>query len=447
MAELLVTLLNSIICLLYIYWSVRAMVVVGKLRLLHLSSVIVVLFNGISIPFLGLSTSIFNKASSSDEVTWIAFWSMSLFIFICSVFQKQKFYKLPKINVPKNYKRKFKANLWFWFFLVIGIFSILRFMIFSNGLSFMGSVFSSLGNIEQYYLTRLEIGEELVVPGRGLGWAVISANYLLPMISFLSIYYACNRKLSKKSQVLYWIIWVISILLMTAFYITLAHRFMIAYLLIIIAFCIFIYRYNGNLELYFLKWKKPYLILSIITLVVTGLGYLFSLVSGSSLLEGIGFLAERTVLIPAGTNSFYYYLFPARFPYRGLLGSFNMSGISLNSNDVGFYDVAEAMTGLRYGANASFIAIGYSGAGLLGVGVVSVVYCLIASCADRLLNRMEPRLRFIGILINLYGIIGLASTPLNASVVSFGFGVSSFIFYFLIKRITKNDQLQQQGNV
>ncbi|WP_190761315.1 hypothetical protein [Microcoleus sp. FACHB-68] len=417
----------------------------GKLRLLHISSIMIVLTNGAPIPFTTISYSNFAR-SSELETVWLSFFAIILFILISFIFQSQSFYKNKnqEKNYPYNYKRKKKyANLWFWLFLGIGVFSVLRFMLFSGGVSFMGSIFSSMGNLAQYYETRLEIGDALVVAGKGLGWATISTNYLLPTILFTSVYYAANRKLSKKPQIIYWITFSIALALIAVLSITFAHRFMFFYVFLLIIMAVFIYKYKGNLELYFLHWKKPYLVISIFLAIIGTGGLLFSAISGGGLLEGVGLLLDRALIVPAGTSSYYYYLFPRAFPYRGILEAFQMYGIAQNG-DIGFYDVGEAMTGLRFGANASFLAIGFSGAGLLGVLLVSLAYCIIASSADRLLNNVEPRLRFISILINFYGIISLISNPLYGSIVSFGFGISSFILYLIIKRGKRNHS-QQQG--
>lgn len=420
------------------------MVVTGKIRLLHITSIAIVLTNGAPIPFTTISYSNFTKSSELETIL-LSFSAITLFILICCIFQLQAFYTNRKSkNSAGLIKRKKYANLWFWLFLGIGTLSVLRFMLFSGGISYMGSIFSSMGSLGQYYETRLEIGEALVQAGKGLGWATISTNYLLPTILFTSVYYAANRKLNKKSQLLYWITFSVALALIVVLSITFAHRFMFLYILLLIIMAIFTYNYKGNIEIYFLHWKKPYLVISIFLGIIASGGFLFSVISGGDFWEGVGLLLDRIFIVPAGTSSYYYYLFPRAYPYRGLLQAFQMYGIVPNGGDIGFYDVAEAMTGLRYGANACFLAIGFSGAGLLGVLLVSVVYCILASSADRLLNNVEPRLRFIGILINFYGILSLISNPLYGSIVSFGFGISTFILYLIINRRKRNHSQQQR---
>ncbi|MBW4682212.1 MAG: hypothetical protein KME19_19145 [Microcoleus vaginatus WJT46-NPBG5] len=424
------------------------MVVTGKLRLLHISSMATVITNGATIPFIAITYSDFSK-SSDLETIWVSFFSMVIFILTSSIFQLQGFYKNRKqkniFHLIKIIKRKKYANLWFWLFLVVGTISILRFMLFSGGISYLGAIFSSLGSIGQYYETRLDIAAAFVESGKGLGWATISTNYLLPIILFTSVYYAANRKLSKKPQILYWITFSVAYALIVVICLTFAHRFMFFYIFVLMIMAMFIYNYKGNnIELYFLHWKKPYLVISIFLSIIATGGFLFSAISGGDFWEGVGLLLDRALIVPAGTSSYYYYLFPETYPYRGLLEAFQMYGIVPNGGDVGFHDVAEAMTGTRFGANACFLAIGFSGAGLLGVFMVSVVYCIIASFADRLLNNIEPRLRFIGILINFYGIISLISNPLYSTIVSFGFGISTFIFYLIIKQRGKRNHSQEQ---
>lgn len=438
-----IILVNSLVCLFYIAWTIRAMVRSGKLRLLHISSVFVVLTNAVPIPFTNLGHQIF-QVSARTNVAWIAFQSMTLFMFISLIFQFLHFYKAKKES-SILYKNRLKANLWFWLVLSVGILAVFRFMIFGGGISNMGTVLSSLGDLALYYAARKETGETFGAGGQGVGGALLSITYLLPMIALISVYYAANRKKNQKSQVWCWLTFTISIALIVIVVITFAHRMMLAYLLILLIFATIIYRYKGNLELYFLTSRRPMLVISIFIGLILSAVYILSIASGLDFQEGFGALADRTFLIPTGTSSYYYHLFPDRFPYRGLLRSFQMG--SEVENDVGFLDVAEAAMGERIGANACFVPIGYSGAGFLGVLVVSIVYGVIAVSADRLLNRLEPRLRFIGILLNFYGIIGLSSTPLLASVVAYGFGLSTFIFYFIMAPKRKNlDSRQQQGS-
>lgn len=211
-----------------------------------------------------------------------------------------------------------------------------------------------------------------------------------------------------------------------------------AYIIVLILECWLVYKYKGNLELLFLKWKKPYFVISILTVLIFSVGAMMSVIGGVGIFEGIGMLADRAFLIPAGTSSYYYYLFPSTFPYRGILRTFTMLG-KPPDNDVGTFLIAETITNgyYSYNPNACLLATAFSAAGFLGVLLVSCVYCALASSADWLLNRLEPRLRFIGILINVHGMVGLISTPLYASFASYGFGISGWVFYLLTRRKKK----------
>lgn len=176
--------------------------VVGKLRLLHLSSVGVVLTNGLGIPFTTLSQEAYFARSSDPETTWTAVISMTIFIVTSLISQLQSFYKDPVSATPSYLtpRKRLNANLFFWFLLILGILGIGKFMLIDGGISFLGFIFSSLGNLAIYYATRKEIGESLIKPGQGFVIVVTSMNYLLPAVALLSSYYAANRELAKKKQ-------------------------------------------------------------------------------------------------------------------------------------------------------------------------------------------------------------------------------------------------------
>lgn len=438
MQPLPLTVLNTLVCILYIIFTIRSMVAVGKLRLLHLSSIAVVLTNGLGIPFTTLSQDIGFTKSATPEVAWVAFLSMAVFIALSFLCQLQAFYKDSAYVLTANLipQKKLKPNLWFWLIFLLSIGGIGKFMFIDGGFSFLGSILLSFGDLVIYYATRKEIGETIIKPGQGYVIVVTSMNYLLPMIALLSSYYAKPRKLIKTNKFLYVMTGGGAIALIAIVAFTLAQRFMFAYLIILIANCWLVYKYQGNLELLFLKWKKPYLVLSILTALLLSIGWMMSVIAGVELLDGIILLLDRIFLIPAGTSSYYYYLFPERFPYRGILNSFQMLVTYPSSTEIGTRDIALAITDgfYEYNPNACFLATAFSGANFLGVLLVSCVYCFFASAADRLLNRLEPNLRFIGILINLYGIVGVTSTPLYACLTSYGFGISTFAFYLLIKQ-------------
>jgi len=69
-------------------------------------------------------------------------------------------------------------------------------------------------------------------------------------------------------------------------------------------------------------------------------------------------------------------VFPDIFQFRGLSNSFNidlMSNWSRSISDVTIYDVADISLGSPSSVNVSFLAVGWSGAGYLGVVLVSLI--------------------------------------------------------------------------
>ena len=103
---------------------------------------------------------------------------------------------------------------------------------------------------------------------------------------------------------------------------------------------------------------------------------LYVLVFGMSVLDSIFATITRVLFVPTATEANYFYAFPDILSFRGLIDSyiirvFNPPGVS----GVSIYDVAIAATGNEFSANASFLAVGWSGFGYLGVLLVSISLC------------------------------------------------------------------------
>jgi hypothetical protein len=131
---------------------------------------------------------------------------------------------------------------------------------------------------------------------------------------------------------------------------------------------------------------------------------------GQSLASAIEATLMRIFIIPGAIENYYFAVFPQIYKYRGIFRIFYIPlGLLTVNNDFSIYDVARAITGTGSSTNASFIAVAWSGAGYLGVFLVSVILVFIFVFVDKELDRLEYRDYLATIVLSLYSIIGFNS--------------------------------------
>ncbi|MEJ5336110.1 MAG: hypothetical protein WHT26_02285 [Thermus sp.] len=91
----------------------------------------------------------------------------------------------------------------------------------------------------------------------------------------------------------------------------------------------------------------------------------------------------RVLLVPANTEGYWFWVYPALLPFWGLHRS-------LNTNMEIIRETAYTATGDIFSANASFIAVGWAGGGFLGVLLGTVTLVAYAFWMDSL-SRKRPR--------------------------------------------------------
>jgi hypothetical protein len=399
--------------------------------------------NGFAIPFIEYANPIYQFPYTFD-VTLTAFFCMTIYISICLLFQFavhldlfKKILEGHKIN--KRYKQKIKnfitydkPSLWFWIFIVVSILGFIRFMIFSNGILYLGAALSHVGNTYDYYTERAFVNAILLASGNGAGLAIIVMSYLGPTLIGMAFYFygkMANHNFFRR--IAFWLLVSLLNIMIILIAFTLSKKVMILYSIL---FPIVILLGNRANEMQLNKLFSFKLIVRILVMLILFIGIgsiISSTVSGQSLVLGVEAFLERIFVVPAGTNNFYYALFPDRLPYRGMSQMFDMAAQSNTPNDISYLDIAVLSTGYSFGANAFFLAIAYSGASFIGVSIVSFLFCVLAVCNDYWLDRVDPKLNLILIFASSYAIFGLCNTPIFTSIINYGFVLSS-----LIARIT-----------
>jgi hypothetical protein len=433
------TIISSLI---FIIYFIRIFFRYKFLRLFPIYNISIVLTNGVGIPFVKYFNSYYNFPDSQD-IQKIALANIIIFMFVCLLFQLIDNYLYKKRNYEKeNYfdvipRVNYSA---YYFLLLIAIFGFIRFVFISNAFQYMGIILAAPDHAKYYYLRSSVSYLIMQLPGTGLATICIRyLNYLLIFVT-LTILIRSNSSIVKIFNFIIVFFLLVSTLIITAIF---AHRSMVAFLLLYTLCLVAIFlrerrskfeniifgnKFKGNRS----KYKS--LLLSFFTLLVSvGLVSRFLsdftyMESDNQLSTGLITLFERLMIVPAGTNNYYYELFPDTMPFRGIL-------YSLDPFDLDFYaDIAEYHTGYRFGANVFFVATAYTGSGFLGVFLVSIAYCTISLYQDSLIYKIKnSRLNIFFLSVNIPGVLILSSTSIFSSIL-FGFFSPTLLLFSCFRK-------------
>lgn len=285
----------------------------------------------------------------------------------------------------------FPSSLWCVFLICIAVFGYSRYFIFGPGLETLLNTNLVYFSAEDAVAARSLANENFY--GQGVYMAAVVAYIILPVLFATS---AINGKAGfdgGKSKKLYYGLFVIFFVLSFAYAFQTRQKapivtVILTYLLLHVSRNADVSSESGR--------KKNYLP----KLVVGGAGIflisasLYVLVFGMNFVDSVYATFTRVFLVPSATEANYFYVFPDLIPYRGFFESFvirvfyppGVSGVSI-------YDVAMAATGNEFSANASFLAIGWSGFGYLGVVIVAASLCFGLLLLDGMTYRCSRKIK------------------------------------------------------
>jgi hypothetical protein len=192
-----------------------------------------------------------------------------------------------------------------------------------------------------------------------------------------------------------------------------------------------------------LKGYSAAIILSVIAIIfVIGGTAVFHATLNSTVGVAVGELFTRVFLVPAFTPLFYYEVVPDALPFRGLLQSLYIYHVQAPAWDYSIYDVAHHATGKPYGANAHFLAVGFTGAGFGGVFMVAMLCLALVVSFDYFLIELEPSHRLVAICCSGFGFISIISINLLGAFEN-GFLLGSLVFYALCRGVNRGRNLFQ----
>ncbi|MEH2101693.1 MAG: hypothetical protein V7K76_18495 [Nostoc sp.] len=428
--------INTVVSLLYCYYCLLRIRKSKKIQLSPVSSIFIVISNGLAIPFIQYANPEY-KLPYGDDLTITSFISMMIFIIISFGFQiiSDKFNKTKKNNQFQKYEKR-KSIFYFYFVFILVIFGFFRFVFLSGGISFLGVILANLNSSSAYYSSRLETGS-LIGSTTGMGLAFMANSFLIPSLLAAIVY--LKKTTSLKESLADWgfiiVLMTLNIVLSAIF----AKRLTLLISFFLPLAILYINKNKKNYEnitnknskmSLFKSFNKNFSTLFFVVLLLGLAIGIFSITSGDSFALSFLSLLDRIFIIPCGTSNYYYEIFPARIPFQGIQNILDLP------SDISYSDIAKLSTGDSFTANACFLAIAYSGAGFFGIAAISIIYSVLVTFHDWWLNRVDKLLGMIVLAVNIYGVSALANVPLLPAIVSYGFLSSTLVISLMIKRST-----------
>jgi len=172
--------------------------------------------------------------------------------------------------------------------------------------------------------------------------------------------------------------------------------------------------------------------------VFFAIALLYAVNFGLSFQDAVTSNVIRTMLVPSASETNFFVAFPGAFNYRGLSNSLDIRMNDAAEDDVSVYQVATVATGVEYSANASFLAVGWSGMGYAGVLLASVVVVGLLHVIDRMYASGLPPMdhetfiMLVGLCL-VPAALGLTSGGVAAFLTDGGF-INPIIAYWLLRR-------------
>lgn len=147
------------------------------------------------------------------------------------------------------------------------------------------------------------------------------------------------------------------------------------------------------------------------------LGGLYWAMEGGDVQDAGEKVLLRNFVTPAAASHMWFYVFPERFEYRGLLESLHIVPASVSKDSITIEDVALRATGAEFMANASLIAIGWSGYGMAGVALVACCFYGVLVMLDMTVRKMPVKSQMGIIALSLSSILQLTSGSFSDFIV------------------------------
>jgi hypothetical protein len=419
--------LNLIVCSIGLMVGVRAMRV-GKTALLPIYLLVYTLTNGVGSSFAFLpqmNSLIWNSMYDTlvrpvDYVTlctstWIFIGIASLLIHWGSAYRPSK----PRAFSELAADLSLTVSLGLLF---VGVALYIKYMILGPGLTMARETSYFHYDVDAEYQFRQEFDAQMQ-HGQGMLMASVASFVIFPLSTFFAV-------LNKRAMAL--VIAVGSFCFLCSFAFSFALRQKAPVLLILLIYGLLYMHYASRSLLTTLvkRLTDKRILIAGMLLFLCGLSFFYEITEGESLQESVVHSFYRIFLIPVASDQAWFLVFPNILPYRGLVGIYDPAFWDPTATGpVGVYDVSQTVTGYEFSLNASMLAVAWSGAGYLGVVIISVLFCASAFVLDKGLIRLPSSLFYPIVIINLPSLLALTSTSFFDFLMKGGFLTQAGIIF------------------
>lgn len=420
---MIIAIFNTFFCSFFIIYSYKRMKKMERISLLGLTSLIFVAINGLPLPFIEYSPVSYYHYKPSDVALGRAFISISIFMFICILFQQITFKNRRPKCARKICLTPLSVSIYFGFFFLAMV-AFVKFFWLAGTYRYLGSALLD----PAYYAARAAISEEFLhTAGKG-GWSShVALYFLFPLIMSFSCLFR------RRGGKFYWVIFGISAVAANLIAFVFAHRTDILFSLLYPVFCIYVMKKRDTIEKSILNFRFVKILMVTMILVFITAGAIYQVTNKVSFSEGVLLGIRRIVFVPPMVTTFYYDAFPDKFDYQGLSylhvlqSSYSSTYRGITTDDIAFKSIGKFSN-----ANTSLLATAYSAMGFFGVFLISIAFYAIVGLVDKLTEKLDNEWRFALLLPNTMGIIQFMSTSLYVSMRTGGFCIVSLLGYAII---------------
>ena len=412
----LISILHLVLCLAFLVYIGCRMRLYGGLTLFHTGCFA---YCALGLTFYPLvATDPWTIVNA--QTIWRGFMMALIFVSLCTcadlLFYRRKYRPRSTRYLPRQPSLLLLGGVY-----LFGLIGFLRFYFVAGGVRHVGEVLTAVRDGVEYYDARGRVADELMrEPGSGVAWGTSAVYQIMPILVVLGFF--VYRQTHNKAYLALAVLSIVQALLTV---LVVMER---GPMLFVITFPMVAWLTAG----YRRKAKRT--VISRKKLLSFGIGggafvalamfvYSWTNVGENPLWS----LFNRVFVAPCITTNYYLATFPDVFGFRGWSKIFQM-GATLGEAEVGTRDIYSFLTFGRFfsNPNSGILSTAYSGAGLWGCAMITVLFLAIVTTIDRAFRRLPTDYLFINVLINLYGIAILVNAPIVAAL-SGGFALPSLI--------------------
>lgn len=291
---------------------------------------------------------------------------------------------------------------------IISMLGYVRFFVHGSGMQLLASTKLIYSSPSEAVYARVQ-KKYAVQQGQGQYLASLASNIGFPLVALFALQ---RQKVSGS------ITTVLCALLSLSFAVTTRQKAPVVGTILTYCFLAILHRWSSGKGV---ARKTVGLAIAIVFLGLTAGAIAYTVNFGLPFSESLRSTVIRLFLVPARSETNFFAVFPEAYQFRGIE---KICAIDLGhwySTDVTIYDVAIASTGDRYSANASFLAVAWSGLGYLGVGLAALILVSLMVVIDFRFRHVDRRTYLGGVALSLTSILTLVSGGLSNFVGSGGF--------------------------